>query len=115
MNGSPVTVAGTHPHDSPQQRAFSRVSLVSLVLAVVGLGLAIWGFVSGIDATLNSTHGLGTSIVIFFVGSSVLVVALVLAIIGLVRSHEKMVPTVALAVSILPIAALVVFALAYRR
>lgn len=111
-NISPVA----HSHDSPEQRAFSRVSLVSLVLAVVGLGLAIWGFVSGIDATLNSVaHGPSTSIVIFFVGSAVLVVALILAIIGLVRSHEKMVPSIALVVSLIPIAGLVVFVLAYRR
>lgn len=99
---------------TPEQRAFSRVSLVSLVLAIVGVGLAIWGFVSGIDATLSG-HGPVTSISIFFVGSAVLIVALVLAIVGLVRSHEKAVPTIALAVSILPIAALLVIVLGYRR
>ncbi len=103
-------------NDTPAQRAYSRVSLVSLVLAVVGAGLGIWGFVSGIDATLQGAgNGLGTSIIIFFVGTSVLIVSLVLAIIGLVRSHEKMVPTVALAVSLLPLAGLIVVALANRR
>lgn len=101
--------------NTPAQRAYSRVSLVSLVLAIVGVGLAIWGFVSGIDATLGSSGSLGTSIVIFYVGSSILFVSLVLAIIGLVRSHEKTVPTIALAVSLLPIAAFIVIALANRR
>lgn len=102
--------------DTPEQRAFSRVSLVSLVLAVVGVGLAIWGFVSGIDATLHDlSKGPGTSIVIFYVGSALLVVALILAVIGLVRSHEKVVPTAALVVSTIPIAVIIVGALAYRH
>jgi hypothetical protein len=101
--------------DTPAERAFSRVSLVSLTLAVVGVGLAIWGFVSGIDATLNGAGAIGTSIVIFYVGSGVLLVALVLGIIGLVRSQAKTVPTIALALCLIPIAAIIVIALAYRR
>ncbi|MES2093099.1 MAG: hypothetical protein V4531_04705 [Actinomycetota bacterium] len=101
--------------ESPSERAYSRVALVSLTLAVVGVGLAIWGFVAGIDATLYGAGAIGTSIVIFYVGSAVLFVALVLAIIGLVRSEAKAVPTVALAVSLIPIAAIIVIALAYRR
>jgi hypothetical protein len=101
--------------ETPSERAFSRVALVSLTLAVVGVGLAIWGFVAGIDETLNGAGAISTSIVIFYVGSSVLFVALVLAIIGLVRSESKTVPTVALAVCLIPIAAMIVIALAYRR
>jgi hypothetical protein len=101
--------------ETPSERTYSRVALVSLTLAVVGVGLAIWGFVSGIDATLNGAGAIGTSIVIFYVGSGVLFVALVLAIIGLVRSESKVVPTVALAVCLIPIAAIIVIALAYRR
>ena len=101
--------------ETPSERAYSRVALVSLTLAVVGVGLGIWGFVSGIDATLNGAGAIGTSIVIFYVGSAVLVVALVLAIVGLVRSEQKAVPTVALAVCLIPIAAIIVIALAYRR
>ncbi|QNE47397.1 hypothetical protein F1C58_11125 [Glaciihabitans sp. INWT7] len=101
--------------ETPSERAFSRVALVSLTLAVVGVGLAIWGFVAGIDETLNGAGVIGTSIVIFYVGSSVLFVALVLAIIGLVRSESKTVPTVALAVCLIPIAAIIVIALADRR
>jgi hypothetical protein len=101
--------------ETRSERTYSRVALVSLTLAVVGVGLAIWGFVAGIDATLNGAGAIGTSIVIFYVGSAVLVVALVLAIVGLVRSEQKVVPTVALAVCLIPIAAIIVIALAYRR
>lgn len=101
--------------ESPAERAYSRVALVSLTLAVVGVGLAVWGFVSGIDATLNGAGAIGTSIVIFYVGSGVLLVALVLAIIGLVRSRAKTVPTIALLVCLIPIAVIIVIALADRR
>ena len=101
--------------ETPLERAYSRVALVSLTLAVVGVGLGIWGFVSGIDATLNGAGAIGTSIVIFYVGSAVLFVAMVLAIIELVRSGAKTVPTVALAVCLIPIAAIIAIALAYRR
>ncbi len=107
-----MTVPGI---ETTAESAYSRVALVSLTLAVVGVGLAIWGFVSGIDAALNGAGAIGTSIVIFFVGSGILVVALVLAIIGLVRSQVKTVPTIALAVCLIPIAAIIVIALANRR
>jgi hypothetical protein len=42
-------------------------------------------------------------------------VALVLAIIGLVRSRAKTVPTIALLVCLIPIAVIIVIALADRR
>jgi hypothetical protein len=86
------------------------------VLAFAGEGLAIWGFASGIDAALNGAgNGPGASIIIFFVGSAVLVVALVLAMVALMRSRAKTLPIVAISVALLPIAALIVFALANRR
>jgi ABC-type Na+ efflux pump permease subunit len=92
------------------------MAILSLVLAVAGAGLAFGGFVSGIDAALNgSGSGPGASIIIFFVGSAVLVAALVLAIVALVRSHAKALPIVAISVGLLPIAALIVIALANRR
>ncbi len=101
---------------SAAQRAYSRISLVSLVLAIVGVGLAIWGFVSGIDAALDgSGNGPETSIVVFYVGSALLIVSVVLAITGLVRSFEKVIPTAALVVSTLPVAVIIVIALASRH
>ncbi|MDQ1598096.1 MAG: hypothetical protein QOI70_1520 [Microbacteriaceae bacterium] len=101
---------------SQPKRARSRIAVLSLVLAVMGAGLAIWGFVSGIDAALNGAgRGPGLSIITFFVGSAVLILALVLAIIALMRSHAKTLPIVAISVGLLPIAGLIVIALANRR
>ena len=108
-------MSGEVTRDSARQHALSSVALIALVLAVVGLGLAIWGFVSGIDETLNGAGAIGTSIVIFYVGSSVLFVALVLSVIGLVFSNAKLIPTIALVVALIPLAAIIVVALANRR
>ena len=69
------------------------MAVISPTLAVVGVGLAIWGFVAGIDATLNSAGAIVTSIVIFYVESAVLLMATVLAIVGLVRPGAKTVAT----------------------
>jgi uncharacterized membrane protein len=110
-------VTGENTTASPQpKRARSRIALLALVLAVVGSALAVWGFVSGIDAALNGAgRGPGASIITFFVGSGVLIVALVLAIVALMRSRAKTLPIVAISVGLLPIATLMVIALANRR
>ena len=91
-----------------------RTALVALVLAIVGAGLGFGGFVTGVDAALNG-HLAGASIVIFYVGAALLVIAVVLAILGLLRTSAKVLSTIALAVSILPITGLIVAALGARH
>jgi hypothetical protein len=97
-------------------RTFSRLAILALVLSVVGAAVGYFGFVSGIDYALSgSGHGPGSSIIIFFVGAALAIAAVVLAVLGLLRSHSKIVPVVALAVGLIPIAALIVIVLAFRR
>lgn len=110
------TMAGSDPAPTRAPRPYSRLSLVALALAVVGAAVGFWGFVSGIDYALNgSGSGPGPSLIVFFVGAGIVVASLVLAIIALVRSSAKMMPTIALAVGLLPIAGLLVVVLANRR
>ena len=109
-------MTGTDPAPARSSRAYSRLSLVALALAVVGAAVGFWGFVSGIDYALNgSGGGPGPSIIVFFVGAGIVVASVVLAIVALVRSSAKMMPTIALAVGLLPIAGLIVAVLANRR
>jgi hypothetical protein len=116
MSGQEGTMTGTDPLHEPGRRLFSRLALVALVLAVVGAAIGVWGFVSGIDYALNgSGRGPGPSIIVFFVGAAIVVASVVLAIVALVRSSTKTVPTIALAVGLLPIAGLLVVVLANRR
>ncbi len=101
---------------TPVRRARRGLAITALVLALVGAALGYWGFVSGIDYALNgSGGGPGPSIIVFFVGAGLSVAAVVLAIVGLMRSNRKALPTIALVIGLLPIAALIVAALAYRR
>jgi hypothetical protein len=97
-------------------RTFSRLAILALVLSVVGAAVGYFGFVSGIDYALSgSGHGPGSSIIIFFAGTALSIAAVVLAVLGLLRSHSKIVPVVALAVGLIPIATLIVIVLAFRR
>ncbi len=101
---------------APQVPAYypGRTALVALVLAIVGAGLGFGGFVTGVDAALAGREP-GASIIIFYVGAGLLLVAVVLAILGLLRTSAKVLSTIALAVGILPITGLIVAALGARH
>jgi hypothetical protein len=102
--------------ETPARPAHTRLAITALALAVVGAAVGYWGFVSGIDYALNgSGGGPGPSIVVFFVGAGLSIAAVVLAIVGLVRSSRKTLPTIALVIGLLPIGALIVAVLATRR
>jgi uncharacterized membrane protein len=91
-----------------------RTALVALVLGVVGVGAAFAGFITGVDASLAG-RAPGASIIVFYVGAGLLLVAVVLAIIGLLRTSAKVLSTIALAVGILPVTGLIVAALGARH
>jgi len=100
---------------SSEPRYFpGRTALVALVLAIVGAGLGFGGFISGVDAALDGRFS-DASIVIFYVGTGLLVAAVVLAILGLLRTGAKVLSTIALAVALIPIAGLIVAALGARH
>ena len=91
-----------------------RTALVALVLAIVGAGLGFAGFVTGVDAALGGQRPT-INIVIFFVGVGLLLVAVVLSIVGLLRTSAKVLSTIALVVALLPITGLIVAALGARH
>jgi uncharacterized membrane protein len=101
---------------APQVPAYGpgRTALVALLLAIVGAGLGITGFVTGVDAALAGRPP-GASIIMFYVGAGLLLIAVVLAIVGLLRTSAKILSTIALAVGILPITGLIVVALGARH
>lgn len=74
----------------------------------------VWGFLAGIDSALNG-GGSGASPVfigMFFVGAALVLVAFVWSIARLVRGRSRVLSALALVVSLLPIAAVVVLRLA---
>lgn len=97
-------------------RRVRSMAIIALVLAVVGGVVGYFGFVSGIDFALNgSGRGPGSSIIIFFCGAAIMLVAVILAVVALLRRGAKVIATIALVVALLPIAGLIVTALASRR
>lgn len=108
--GGIVTSAGVRPI-----RHARRLAIVALVLAVAGGVVGYIGFVTGIDASLAGDGRPGLSIVVFFVGVFVLLLAVVLALVALLRTGAKLLATIALVLGLLPIAGLLVFALSFRR
>lgn len=98
------------------QRRVRGIAITALVLAVVGGAVGYFGFVSGIDFALNgSGRGPGSSIIIFFAGTAIMLAAVILAVVALLRRGAKVISTIALVVALLPIAGLLVIALAARR
>lgn len=111
-SGSESTVTG--PVETviakPQQRAW-----VALGAAVVGTVLAAVGFYTGIIAALDgSGSGAGLSMVVFFVGLALNLVAIVLAIVTLVRNGRRLLPVVAIAVALLPAMVIAYLAISAR-
>lgn len=89
--------------------SISRGSLAALLFAIAGAGLMVWGFLAGIDAALNGAgSGAGVFVVLFILGAVLVLIALVLAVIGLVKKRSFGLALTALIVSLLPIVAVII-------
>jgi hypothetical protein len=83
--------------------------VAALLLAIAGGGAMVWGFLAGIDAALGGAgSGAAPFVVIFFLGAALVLIALVVAIAGLVRRRSVGLSLTALIVSMLPIIAVIV-------
>jgi hypothetical protein len=88
---------------------------IPLALAAVGAILVPVGFFTGIDAALNgASNGAHASEALFFVGIAFALIALVGSIIALVRRGAKVLPILALVVSLLPGAFILILFIAAR-
>jgi hypothetical protein len=88
---------------------------IPLALAVVGAILVPVGFFTGIDAALNGAgNGAHTIEAVFFVGVAFALIALVGSIVALVRGGAKVLPILALVVSLLPGAFILILFIATR-
>jgi hypothetical protein len=89
---------------------------IPLALAVVGAILVPVGFFTGIDAALNGAgNGAHASEAVFFVGVAFALIALGGSIVALVRRGAKVLPILALTVSLLPGAFMLILFVAARK
>lgn len=87
------------------------LSVLAILLAIVGWALMGWNFFAGIAAALDAGSGHSSLyIALFFVGAGLDIVAVILAIIGIVRRAYRVVSVVALVLSLLPGLVIVVLA-----
>lgn len=77
--------------------------LVAMLLAVIGTSTMLWTFVEIIDLALGGGGTLGLSI-LFFVGAAIDVVALVIALVGIVRRRRRGLSLIALGFALVPVA-----------
>jgi hypothetical protein len=110
-----MTTTPALPDDAAGAAATTKRSrllpVLAILLAIVGWALMGWNFFAGIAAALDAGSGHSSLyIALFFVGAGLDVVAVVLAIIGIVRRAYRGVSVVALVLSLLPGLVIVVFA-----
>ena len=94
----------------PRQR-----SLVGIGAAGVGTILAVVGFYAGIIAALNGGgNGAGVWLVVMFVGLLLDLIAIVLAIVTLVRGGSRRLPIATIAVALIPAIVFVMLVVSVR-
>ena len=84
----------------------------ALVAAILGVLVLSWAFVVGIGAALSgSGSGALPYELIFIVAGLVIVVAMVIAIVNLVRGRSRVLAVITIVVALLPLVAIVVLRL----
>lgn len=100
------------PPPAPPRRG---TAWLAIVFALLGAGIQAWAFVNGILAALDSGgSGARAYEILFFGGTALVLIALVMSIVGIVRRRAKGLWVVALVISLLPIAAIIGIAVASR-
>lgn len=110
------TASGTDAEDVVEKVTHSPLmSLIAIALAIVGGVLMGWSFLSGIAEALRplSAHHSGW-IALFFVGTGIDLVGIVLAIIGILRRAHRALSIVGIVLALVPgLVVLVVAALRF--
>ena len=94
----------------PRQRSW-----VAVGAAIVGTLLTLGGFVASILAALvDSGTGAGITLVVFFVGVAIDLLAIGLAVVTLVRNGRRVLPVVAIAIALIPALVIALLAISAR-
>lgn len=90
----------------------ARRGIVPLVAVIVGIGLMVWSFLNGIAAALDGSGNGSLAYQVVFIAAAVLVlIALVIAVINLVRGNSRVLAIVTIIVAFLPIIAVIILAI----
>ena len=107
--------AATAPGKRARTKHSPLLALLSILLGIVGTVLIGWSFLTGISAALDgASDGTSVYVALFFIGVGLVLVAIVFAIVGLVRRAQLTLSIIGLIVALLPaLLVLVIAALAF--
>ena len=77
-------------------------SVLAIILAVVGGALMGWSFLTGIGQAVRMPHPDSIWIALFFIGVGLDIVAIVLALIGIIRRAHRLLSVVAVVLALVP-------------
>lgn len=96
-------------------RPSTGTAWIAIAFAVAGAAIQAWSFINGILAALDGGgRGAAPYEFVYFAGTALVLVALVMSIVGIVRRRARGLWVVALVISLLPIAAIIGIAVAAR-
>lgn len=88
---------------------------LTILGGIAGIALVSWGFVGGIGAALDgSGNGAGAFVAIFFLGALLVLCTIVAAVLGLTGPGHRVLWSIALALGLLPVVAVIVVAINAR-
>jgi uncharacterized membrane protein HdeD (DUF308 family) len=92
-----------------------RGPLLTILVGILGIGAVSWGFLAGIDAALSGSEGgTGPFIALFVLGAILVIATVVSAVLGLFSHSHRVLWSIALALGLLPVIAVVVLAVNAR-
>ena len=92
-----------------------RGLLLTILAGLLGIGGVSWGFLAGIDAALSgSGSGSGPFVALFVLGAVLVIGTVVSAVLGLFSRGHRVLWSVALALGLLPVVAVIVLAVNAR-
>jgi predicted MFS family arabinose efflux permease len=77
-------------------------SVLAIILAVVGGALMGWSFLTGIAEAIRTPHPDSIWIALFFIGAGLDIVAIVLALVGIIRRAHRVLSIVAVVLALVP-------------
>ncbi len=82
--------------------------VIGLIAAILGTALMAFSFVNGISAALDGdSDGAGGFVALFLFGGALVLVALVMAIVRLIRGRARVLSVVTIVVAAIPIATII--------
>jgi hypothetical protein len=87
----------------------ARRGVIPLLAVIVGIGLMVWSFATGISVALDGSGGGSLVYQVIFIAAAVLVLAgLVISVVNVLRGDSRVLGIITIVVAFLPIVGVVI-------